>query len=641
MARRKNAIIAASVVAQAKKIAASNESDVSSVVVLSDRGRLQSRVDRTPDPETGNSRLRVIIPGAARPDVYEFTQFLAHPQLADFLAEGFRCWAQGKEPTSIGNVSRDLLRGIAKYLSLFPAHSVTPKTIDESFWTGFLRFLDAPTKRGQPLALSSRASLLGAVGGCINALEGHVVWGYAAERLIHSSGFPRNPWPGRYKKNKPTEIILPHNVDRILNACIADVAAIKARLDNNDLILASGQEILKAAQASCEDPNYESLSVCSAIILEAFPSKLALLTDLNQLDPKLGYAVCFNHGMAEIRRTLYNSFEDLVPFVVLIGFKTIFNPDTLLSLEWGALQTSFDGATIILHGGKPRSTKMQTSTHDAEDDVAKVTLPSELGTPLGFGDLLDILDRLTMRTRGIVSNKADASRLFVGVPINSGTVAKAFLHKIGPSSDTTWNTALKKFISRHNLPAFTLRSIRATGADQTRRDFGVFAQQAQQGHASPQTTRTFYTSDWVRKQGQDRIGEMQDLYVRASETLGRIDPRGAGGKGQLAAATPGFLCLDPYDSPRPGQKKNRLCAAYGECPSCPFAAVELHNEQAVAKYLALRNALHAGQQGLVSVVQWQEKWTLILRDLEQLLAEIPQDVLEAAKQYRVSVPAIG
>ncbi|OBY26986.1 hypothetical protein [Leisingera sp. JC1] len=518
---------------------------------------------------------------------------------------------------------------------------MTIEAIDEGFWTGYLRFLDAPTESGQPLALSSRATLLGAVGNCINALEGHETWGYAAEHLIYASGFPRNPWPGRSKKSKPTEIILPHYVDHILTACIADVTAINARLDNNDLILASGREILKEARSFCEVPNYDNLSVCAALILEAFPNQLALLKDLDQIDPKLGSAVRFAHGMTAIRRTLYNCFEDLVPFVVLIGFKTIFNPDTLLSLEWGALQPSFDGATIILHGSKLRSTKMQTSTHIAEEDVAKVALPAELGAPLGFGDLLDILERLTKRTRRILVNKADSSRLFVGAPLTSGTVAKAFRQKNGLSGDICWKWALEKFISRHDLPSFTLKSIRATGADQTRRDFGVFAQQVRQGHACPQTTRNFYTSDWVKKRGQDRIGEIQDLYVRASETLGKIDPRGIGEKGPQAAATPGFLCLDPYDSPRVGQMKNRLCAAYGECPSCPLAAVELHSDQAAARYLALRQALHAGQQGLVSAVQWQEKWALILRDLEQILSEVPQDILEAAKQYRLSVPAIG
>ena len=641
MARGRKANIAASVVAQARRTAERNERDVSSVVKLADRSRLQSRVDRTPDPETGNARLRVIIPGAARPEVFEFTQFLAHPQLAEFLAEGFRCWAQGKEIKSIASAFRSLLRGMAKYLNFFPPCSVTLEAIDEGFWTGFLRFLDAQRRRGQPLAPNTRAKLLGAVGCCINALERHEVWGDTAERLIFSSGYPRNPWPGRDKTNTPTEIILPHNVDRILTACIADVTAIKARLDSNDVLLASCQEHLEEARALSEEPNYESLGVCAALIREAFPDQLALLTSLDQLDPKLGHAVRSNHGIASIRQVLYNSFEDLVPFIVLIGFKTIFNPDTLLSLELGALQPSFEKDSIILHAGKPRSTRMQTSTHDLAEGVATVTVPAEPGVPLGFGDLLETLARLTERTRGIVANKADADRLFVGARIDGGSVAKAFGHRSGPSTDQSWKTALGKFISRHDLHPFTLKSIRATGADQTRREFGVFAQQVRQGHMSPQTTRTFYTSDWVRKQGQDQIGETLDLYVRASETLGKIDPRGMGGKGQQAAATPGFLCLDPYDSPRLGQIKNRLCGAYGECPSCPLAAVEPNNDQAAARYLALRDALHAGQQGLVSPVQWQEKWALILRDLEQVLAEIPQDVLEVAKQYRISVPAIG
>ena len=85
MARRKNPSIAASLVAQAKARAESSAGDASEVVHLTDRERLHSRVDRAPDPETGAARLRVIIPGDATPEIYDFSRLLAQPEIADMV----------------------------------------------------------------------------------------------------------------------------------------------------------------------------------------------------------------------------------------------------------------------------------------------------------------------------------------------------------------------------------------------------------------------------------------------------------------------------------------------------------------------------------------------------------------------------
>ncbi|MDD9727261.1 hypothetical protein PVV74_17515 [Roseovarius sp. SK2] len=640
MPRGKSKRIGASIVAQARARSEKSTRDTANVTSLTARERLHSRIDRSPDPEAGSPRIRVIIPGGAEPEIYDFTLFLRQPEIAELIVEGFRCWAQPAGFRARDVKCGDLRRGLASHLESYPPMAVTLETIDEAFWTGFLRFLDAPNADDQPWAVKTRAGMLGAVRLCIEALENNAAWGERAKRLLYHSGFPSNPWAGRTIKNKPTEVILPHEVDRILTACLADVAAIQKRLDRNTSILEVGQCELDDARGCDAAPDYSCLSVCAARIHEAFPDRLASLKDLSRLDRDLGNAVN-RHGMRAIREVLYNTFEDLVPFVVLIGFKTIFNPDPLLSLEWNAIETSFDGSTLIFHTKKNRSNRTQTSTHNASEIAGDVRLPAESGTPLGLQDLLNILKRLTLNSRAILANKTDDDRLFLGAPKWGGSVAKAFNHRGGPSNDIVWKKALGGFIERYDLAPFTLNLIRATGADQTRRYFGIFAQQERQGHSSPKTTWTFYTSDWVRKQGQDRIGETQELYARAAETHGRIDPRGLGANGQQAAATPGFLCLDPYHSPRPAQESGKLCAAYGECPSCPLAAAQPRSDEAVARYLALRRAIYTAQHGRVSALQWKEKWVPILRDLEALLEQVPMATMNNAQRYHVTLPSVA
>lgn len=640
MPRRKTKSIGASIAAQAQAQAEKSDCNAANVNSFNLRDRLHSRVDRTPDPKNGGPRIRVIIPGGIEPEIYDFTSFLHQPEIGLLIAEGFRCWAHSVSPRSRYKALGQLNNGLAKHLQSYPPFSVNPRSIDEAFWTAYLRYLDAPKVGGKPWGLSTRAKTLGAVRLCIAALEDHPTWGTEAKRLIYHTGFPSNPWPGHTSKSKPTEIILPHEVDRLLTACLADVTAIRTRLERNTALLEMGKEELQVARTVGEEPDFTRLHVCAAYINEAFPTRLATFADLSRLNPRLPGVIKRNHSLGAVREILYNTFGDLVPFVTLIGFKTIFNSDALLSLEWSGIESSFDDTMIIFNAQKGRSNRTQTSTHQAGETAAEVRLPSENGTSMGLQDLLNLLNRLTNHTRAILADDADADRVFVGVPQRRASASKAFSTD-GTSRDITWTWALQAFIRRHNLAPFTLKMIRATGADQTRRDFGIFAQQERQGHANPQTTRTFYTSDWVRKQGQDRIGQTQDLYVRAAETNGRIDPRGLGSNGMEAAATPGFLCLDPYASPRPAQEKGRLCAAYGECPSCPLSAAQPSNDEAVAQYLALRKAIYAGQQGRVSALQWQEKWLPIMRDLEKLLQQVPRRVMVAAERYHLTIPPTG
>lgn len=639
MARRRTPGTTASVLAQARSRAQAAATDAV-VTPLTDRALLQARTLRATSPATGRTTLRVVIPGWPKPEIYCFASFQRHPELAELIAEGFRIWSVGVGAKSRLNGHGGLLRGLGAFLATCTA-AVTPEAIDEAFWTGFLRFLDAPKASGQPWGPATRSKALGTVKACIHALEDHPDRAEPAKRLIYHSGMPTNPWPGRLRKTVPTEIILPQEVNRIITACLAVVRGIEARLDRNAALLAIGRSELEEARLAGIAPDHTRIPVCAARIEEAFPDRLATLDDLHRLDPDLGRKVLLLHGMTAIRETLYNSADDLVPFILLLAFRTLFNPDTVLSLDWDSITPSHEEGVVIFHGQKRRSSRTQTSTHDETEDVGSCRLPDEAGVPLGLGDLLDILDRLTARTRAIVAYPGHSRRLFVAAPIQGGSAAKAFQHKSGPSSDKTWKAALGRFIAAHGLSPFTLRMIRATGGDETRRRHGLFAQAEQMGHQSPQTTRTFYTSDWVRKDGQDRIGETQTLYLRMAETRGVIDPRGLGANGRQAAATPGFLCLDPFHSSRPGQRSGALCTAYGECPSCPLMAADLASDETVARHLALRAAIIAASMGRVSAEQWREKWHPILSDLDALLAHVPQPVMDAARRLRITLPIVS
>lgn len=619
-------------------------------IAVSDAGgvasTIHSRVDETNNLGTGAPRLRVIIPDKKKPEFYDLSGLLVQPEIARFFAEGFRHWAAGPLKTKSRVVCcRVLNTNFGAFLATLKGH-VPLKSIDEPFWTSFIVWLNGPRKQdGRPFAQATRANVLGAVTACIDALEGHPEHGAIAIYLKDRSGFPRNPWPGRTTKNVPTPVLSSPERRAVILACLSEIAVLRKHLEDRETILDAGRVLLNEARTEGQEPPYWSeIGVCAARIAEAFPDRLASLADLYALDRSLGKAVQYKHQSLPVRKLLYATFRDLVPFVLLIAIKTAFNPDTLLTLTWSQTRRSDDGATVTFLGVKNRAKNLQASIV-LDDGINDFDVPAEPGVPFGMAELLALLRQLTERCRAILANKEHADRLFLGVPMWAGSEAKSYAHLLGPSADTAWKHALAQFIYEHekdyNLKTFTLRTLRFTELEQEwRRTGDVLAVRDRAGHVSASTTREYYSSDGMRRESQERVAEIQTYLHRCAETDGRSDPRHQPERCR-SAATPGFGCFDPYHSPRPGQREGRLCSAYGECPDCPLVQAWPQDVQAAAWYLALPKAIHDARQGRVSARHWAEKWPPILNALEALLAAIPVDVRAKASLYHVKLKPVG
>jgi hypothetical protein len=82
----------------------------------------------------------------------------------------------------------------------------------------------------------------------------------------------------------------------------------------------------------------------------------------------------------------------------------------------------------------------------------------------------------------------------------------------------------------------------------------------------------------------------------------------------LAAATPGWRCLDPYDSPIDGQEKGKLCAAYGACPNCPLANLNARDPYSLARALQLKAKIETAQT-VLPALRWLKVWAPRLQRL--------------------------
>lgn len=602
---------------------------------------LRSRIEESPDPETRAPRLLVIFPGKNQPEIYNFTDLLVQPEIAMFLAEGFRHWTASVSPLSRKNNALHLSTYIRDFLRTLQAPCQL-MDIDETFWASFLSWVNGPRRKdGQPWAEATRARIHGAFFMCIEALSEHPQWGTSASYLLNHSGFPRKPWRGRSKKVVPRKVLSTPERQAIIAACLSELTELRDRLDKNDVILEGGRNILEKTSKLGEAPPYrKEIGVCAARIAEYFPDKLANKSDIYSIDRSLGGAVNDIHTILAVRRLIYATFRDLVPFILLIGMKTAFNAETTLSLSWSRIRFSADRRTVTFLGTKGRAKDVQVSINNGEDLASDLEVPSEPDVPFGLADLLKLLRRLTESTCPLLADSDQADRLFVGVP-KRGTMARPLYIAPGDAGGALWWSVLQDFIETHSLTNFGLSTLRLTeGEMEWRRTGDLLAVRDRLGNKSIATTRTHYTSGGMRRESQERVAEIQTLYQRWSQSEGRIDPR-TQSQSWRSSATPGFGCMQPFDSPRLGQRKGRICDAYGECPDCPMAQSWPQDVQAAAYYIALEKAIYDARLGRVPARQWAAKWPRVLVALSELLAAIPPVIREEASKFHIVLKPVG
>lgn len=127
------------------------------------------------------------------------------------------------------------------------------------------------------------------------------------------------------------------------------------------------------------------------------------------------------------------------------------------------------------------------------------------------------------------------------------------------------------------------------------------------GHALVGTGQDHYrTTDMLRRSKEQLAGGMatQQRWVTSK---GKIDTRSKPSYRDSTAATPGFSCADPFDSPLPHQVQGRLCTAYGLCPVCPLAGADPDEVYAFARMLQLKEAFESAK-GTLGIVAWKLKY---------------------------------
>lgn len=599
----------------------------------------QNRAEHGVDPKTSESILTAIFPrkGGLEPHHVDLTFLLAFPNLQPMFTEAFLCWGANLTPNT-RCVSRNVLRlNFFSYLKSDWPYMLRPEDIDDELLAGFRgSLLSKSGQRAKALHPNTVSDALSSLRTILSALTTGP-WARIASRIAER--VPAGP-AGATRKIVPTKVLGMAQLVAILEAAEREVLATELRFAKARVLFEEGRARLQDSGrvVSNTRADYRDLAVCLSAVDEAYPGVIPDLTVLQKRHPALGGAVQYTHGQREIASYFYPCSRALVPFALLLAITTVFNADTILLLNWRDIDLDKDqaGASAIeIVGAKGRATR----------DLVRVLDPNAaVSSRLSLKQIFVCLREITVRIRPYLAGE-HADRLFVYVQQTRAKQPKGFgadgEQSTLPSGDLVWKTALKNFIKDNKLPPFTLGQLRPSILDLVQfMDGSLEAARKVGNHGSLATTWTHYTSGGVRARYRERIGQIILLRDRWLQTSGVIDPRRLAPEQDKGAATPGFSCLDPFDSPRPNQQPGRLCKDYGGCPSCPMAVAYPGDPLCVGYYTALEAAIYRSQ-GAMSASTWIERWTPVLSDLASLRAWIPPAVLKTSREFSVRLPDVG
>lgn len=546
------------------------------------------------------------------------------------LAEGARIYCSSTRVATIQNTLNTLSGYFVRYLINTKKEDIRLEHLNRQFFLGYIAWLNgenAPQNVRQ-LSHGTRKGALFVVKKILRALRTSSAWSEAAQWSLQQ--IPANPWPRSHLKAKPKQRISRDLLKKIVHSAEREILEIRLRM-------LEGKKAIEMAKGELnrKNGNYrDNVLSCLPILTNHFPNAIPSLQSIFEVDKKLGEAVQYIHSLRGVTKYLYAGSRDLVPFVILLCVATAMNLDTVLTLKWKEIRKN-------QRLGLPVITILGKKNRSSSDPV--VTLDAAESANFGISTLLDTLSLLTERLRPCVIDTLYDDRIFLFAQERAKIQPKSFYHKGGASGDQAIRYALKKFITENKLEDFNLDQLRPTVLDEIHLRTGdLNTVRSLARHRSSATSWNHYTSDGVRRRYKERLGETLMLRDRWLSSNGKIDPRKHQRTGQMdkGAATPGFLCLDPFDSPISTQRKGKLCGAYGECPSCPMAAASIRDPVAVALYLALRKSIYKSQ-GRVTPKAWLTKWGPILGELNSLLFLVPDEIKNLSSQYSVDLPTVG
>jgi hypothetical protein len=544
------------------------------------------------------------------------------PEVATAIAEGYtmHCLNNVKSADRRRDIAGNLNRGLMSYLERPEAEFPTLADLDERFLHRFKAWLDDDDRDGFLANQVSRSELLSALQLSLGQLMKSREW---KTRLSPKLRLISKPYPKMSRDISHTPPLGEPEYERLYTGTAAEigrtVALRQAQMNamdalDGDLVTLTEAGASPAACAAWLDANHE----------HPVPSYY----DLGRTDAAYVRNVpAAVHAEAE--RILYPDLDEIVPMVLVVTAFFALNPSTAFKLRKGGHDYKISGLgdlrRLRMYPNKKRASLRQRNVLTVTDH------------PDNPGRVLEYLERRTERLGR--ARPEIASRAFARFSFETRKAVSL------NTSDESWKEALKRFADKYKLPEFTLDQLRPTTLDLVHELSGgnIIAMQGVATHTNAQTTYTFYTSEAQRLRNREKLGELLMQMQRYALKDGKIRPEDLPpGIAAHAAATPGFSCIDPKDSPIDGQVRGELCAAYGRCPECPLAIVDPTSPRSLAYLMMLNKRITEASEKLPDPVAFHMRWAPVQMELlTYWMRGWPKELVEQARQIPIpELPAV-
>ncbi len=442
-------------------------------------------------------------------------------------------------------------------------------------------------------------------------------------------------WRDTYKSFEPTKVISRPVFAKLLSAAAQALEeTVRNRHRALDMIASKKETAIRIVErGQYKRGEYSNLATVLAVLDYRYDGAFPPILQIKRDDRTLWDAIATRHGgIRKIEAYFYPTTTSLIPFFIWLQATLAANIETLFKTKADDFQVEEILGT--------RRFVWRSRKNRAHRDVMRSLALSE--DPLHPMNVLEFLNKWTARIRPISAN-SHRNMVFLTVgrvdPRKPGKAFVARAPRTGATRGTVTN-ALSQFLKTNGIEEkIQFKQIRTTVLDIADEisggDIRAIAQLGD--HASIDTTNRHYTSDGARSRDSQSLALVQNARERWLHSDGVIDIRGEPSNADRLSATPGWMCLDPFDSPVPSAKNGELCNAYGQCPICPHAAIDTMSPYALARLLQLRKIIH-GAMSKISPERWLSVWKPCLESIETRWLTRFRDINTLDAADRLSLP---
>lgn len=523
------------------------------------------------------------------------------------------------------------IRSFSKYLQDSNLHGISVEEISIITARKYISWLDDPNSTSHPplneTTKKSHYAYFTKLIKFAKASKGHKV-------NISLGRIPRSPW--RPNSRNVTVAISAEDLSRVYAECFSEVVEImKNHKDLQTIEQHLPQNPLAYLDMTVKDlKNNKNLQL--AILAQLYPSgPLPPRKELRKShsifkkiytgeDQILGGYTCLIPAFHPTPRSL-------VPFILMLTMQFSSNTTSILTAQ----RQEFSKISLL---GTPRILWRYPKGRAGREQKHSCVID---GSPDNPDTLIKFLDAWSKRLRDSApSHLKDRVFLYklTSGPSVSQTSSYGGIGKYSADNSITWTSHLKNFLIEHKLPPLSIRNIRMSILDLVDHlsDGDIRARQALAQHRTIETTNKSYTSDAVKKRNEDRLAEAIVQRDRWWKSSSKIDKRGREKTEDLGAATPGWHCINPLQSPIQDQRAGELCQAYGHCPICPMAQLKAEDPYSAARVVQLRKMIVDSADQLPAE-RWISCWQPVLKALDtNWLPAIANNILTLSKKIPLS-----